>query len=142
MTTASSPSEALRKVGIKPSAQRIAIIDYLTTHRTHPSADEIYTALSTRIPSLSRATVYNTLRSLVEHGAALELKIDDQRSVFDGCTEPHAHFFCRKCRHVFDFELKNPDLAAAAEVAPRFKVLSSQLYFQGVCADCLDQEQI
>ena len=61
---------------IKPSVQRIAIMDYLLAHKTHPSIDEIYLALCKDIPTLSKTTVYNTLKLFVEHGAALMLTID------------------------------------------------------------------
>ena len=55
---------------IKPSMQRIAIMNYLMEHKTHPSADEIYTELSPSMPTLSKTTVYNTLRLFSEQGAA------------------------------------------------------------------------
>ena len=49
--------DRLVKYGIKPSVQRIAIMDYLMTHRTHPTADEVYMALCDSIPTLSKTTV-------------------------------------------------------------------------------------
>lgn len=64
--------------------QRIAIMEYLMTHRTHPTVDEIYTALSPSMPTLSKTTVYNTLRLLAEHGAVLELDMDSRNTRFDG----------------------------------------------------------
>ena len=54
----------LQNHNIKPSVQRIAIMNYLIEHRTHPTVDEIYTALSPSIPTLSKTTVYNTLKLL------------------------------------------------------------------------------
>lgn len=66
---------------IKPSVQRIAIMDYLLAHKTHPSIDEIYLALCKDIPTLSKTTVYNTLKLFVEHGAALMLTIDERMRV-------------------------------------------------------------
>ena len=56
----------LVKYGIHPSVQRIAIMDYLIKHRTHPTVDEVYTALSDEIPTLSKTTVYNTLKLFAE----------------------------------------------------------------------------
>ena len=47
----------LQNHNIKPSVQRIAIMNYLIEHRTHPTVDEIYTALSPSIPTLSKTTV-------------------------------------------------------------------------------------
>ena len=66
---------------IKPSVQRIAIMDYLLAHKTHPSIDEIYLALCKDIPTLSKTTVYNTLKLFVEHGAALMLTIDEKNKI-------------------------------------------------------------
>ena len=87
---------------IKPSVQRIAIMDYLLAHKTHPSIDEIYLALCKDIPTLSKTTVYNTLKLFVEHGAALMLTIDEKNACFDGDTSLHAHFLCKKCGKIFD----------------------------------------
>lgn len=70
--------EYLLSYHIKPSVQRIAIMDYLLNHKTHPCIDEIYTALCKEIPTLSKTTVYNTLKLFVEHGAAKMLTIDEK----------------------------------------------------------------
>lgn len=71
----------LLSYNIKPSVQRIAIMDYLLAHKTHPCIDEIYMALCDDIPTLSKTTVYNTLKLFVEHGAALMLTIDEKMHV-------------------------------------------------------------
>ena len=67
--------EYLLSYDIKPSVQRIAIMDYLLKHHTHPCIDEIYMALHDDIPTLSKTTVYNTLKLFVEHGAAKMLMV-------------------------------------------------------------------
>ena len=76
--------EYLLSYHIKPSVQRIAIMDYLLKHHTHPRIDEIYMALCPDIPTLSKTTVYNTLKLFVEHGAARMLTIDERNACFDG----------------------------------------------------------
>ena len=76
--------EYLLSYEIKPSVQRIAIMDYLLKHHTHPCIDEIYMALHDDIPTLSKTTVYNTLKLFVEHGAAKMLTIDERNACFDG----------------------------------------------------------
>ena len=69
------PYDRLLEHNIKPSMQRIAIMEYLMEHPIHPSADDIYTALSPSMPTLSKTTVYNTLKLFSEQGAALMLPI-------------------------------------------------------------------
>ena len=73
MLITANPIEHLQSHGIKPSPQRIAVMDYLLNSRMHPTADEIYLALSPSMPTLSKTTVYNTLKLLVEAGAVLDL---------------------------------------------------------------------
>ena len=70
--------------GIKPSVQRLAIMMYLLEHRTHPTVDEIFNDLSKSIPTLSKTTVYNTLKIFAEKGAILSLKIEEKMVRFDG----------------------------------------------------------
>ena len=53
---------------IRPSHHMIKILQYLANHKKHPTVDEIYKDLTTVLPTLSKATVYNTLRILEEKG--------------------------------------------------------------------------
>ena len=84
--------DTLQNYGIHPSVQRIAIMDYLLKNHTHPTVDEVYVALCKVIPTLSKTTVYNTLRLFSEHGAALMLTIDEKKVCF-GWSFP-MHILC------------------------------------------------
>ena len=86
--------------GIKPSVQRIAIMQYLLTHFTHPTVDDVYRGLLPKIPTLSRTTVYNTLRMFSDNDAAQMITINEHRVCYDGNITPHAHFICTECRRV------------------------------------------
>ena len=66
-------TEMLQQKGIRPTAQRIAVLSAVAKGKTHTSAEEIYGRLSTVFRSLSRTTVYNSLGILVEHGVLREL---------------------------------------------------------------------
>ena len=78
-----SAQNRLRRYNIKPSVQRMAVLDYLMTHHTHPTADTIFNALYPSIPTLSKATVYNTLNLLTEHGVIQMITIDEKNARFD-----------------------------------------------------------
>jgi Fe2+ or Zn2+ uptake regulation protein len=127
----------LLSFGVKPSVQRMAIMDYLLTHRTHPSIDEIYMALNGHIPTLSKTTVYNTLRLLVEQGAAQMLTIDDRNACFDADITPHSHFLCKRCNRIFDWFHDEPSHELASPDAKGFQVDEVHRYYRGVCPDCL-----
>ena len=126
--------------GIKPSVQRLAVMEYLKTHCTHPTADEIFSALSPKMPTLSRTTVYNTLRLLASRGAVLSLDIDGKNTRFDGDTRPHAHWLCRGCGAVRDLPLP----VDSRSLTVRFEkgtVDEVQLYYKGYCENCRMQSE-
>lgn len=128
--------EYLLNYQIKPSVQRIAIMDYLLKHKTHPCIDEIYMALCKEIPTLSKTTVYNTLKLFVEHGAAKMLTIDERNACFDGDTSLHAHFLCRSCGKIYDIPLKR-NAAETNELDNKGFVLEEiHHYYKGTCPEC------
>ena len=126
----------LTECGIKPSMQRLAIMQYLMTHFTHPTVEDVYQGLCGEIPTLSRTTVYNTLRMFSEHKAAQMITIDDHRVCYDGNVTPHVHFFCKHCGRVIDlFGQQAPILPTMPDVEGCY-VDEVQLYYKGVCGEC------
>lgn len=122
--------------GIKPSLQRMAIMQYLQGHPVHPNADTIYQALVDQMPTLSKTIVYNTLRLMVEQGAARMLTIDGHNVCFDGETRAHGHFLCRCCGRVFDVEAARAMEEGEQSVPEGFAIEATDLYFRGVCSEC------
>ena len=132
--------EYLLSFKIKPSVQRIAIMDYLVKHHTHPCVDEIYMALCKEIPTLSKTTVYNTLKLFVEHGAAKMLTIDERNACFDSDLTTHAHFQCRVCGKIFDLPLQVKQDEIKQLEDNGFNVDEVHCYYKGTCPDCRDAE--
>jgi Fur family ferric uptake transcriptional regulator/Fur family peroxide stress response transcriptional regulator len=128
----------LREFGVKPSVQRIAIMEHLIKYPVHPTADMIYAELFPSIPTLSKTTVYNTLKLLSEQGAVQTITIDEKNLRYDADISVHAHFKCKKCGRVYDFSVKYIDLLQITG-AKGFLITESQLYYKGCCAHCNDQ---
>lgn len=128
--------DLLTEHGVKPSVQRLAVMEYLLTHRTHPTADEIHSALIHTIPTLSKTTVYNTLKLFVEHKAAIMLTIDERNAKFDVDTKDHAHFLCKKCSRVYDLPIDVLHLAQSTKVPDGFRIEEVDLYLRGICKAC------
>lgn len=124
---------------IKPSMQRIAIMKYLMEHRTHPSAEEIYTALSPSMPTLSKTTVYNTLRLFSEQGAAQMLTIDERNANFDADTSLHAHFLCKKCGKIYDLQTPIAVKQVVGLQMDGHEVNEMHYYYRGICNNCLKE---
>lgn len=128
--------EYLLSYKIKPSVQRIAIMDYLLKHRTHPCIDEIYLALCKDIPTLSKTTVYNTLKLFIEHGAARMLTIDERNACFDGDTSVHAHFQCKNCGKIYDIPIQSESKEMETLQKDGFQIEETHRYYKGICPDC------
>lgn len=122
---------------IKPSVQRMAIMEYLLKNHNHPTVEDIYTALSPFIPTLSKTTVYNTLKIFSEQGAVKILTIDERNACFDIETFPHIHFLCKKCGKIYNYprELSERDLGILSDEG--HKVTESHYYYKGICKACL-----
>lgn len=128
--------ELLEQKGIKPSFHRLKILEYLRTNKIHPTADTLYDELSKEIPTLSRTTVYNTLKLFINHGIVLALTIEDQELRFDIDTTPHGHFKCIRCGEIYDvFGIKIPEF----ELVNGHDVQRVDLYLRGVCKNCKEK---
>lgn len=127
-----SSAEFLSNHNIRPSLIRVMIFDFLKENRTHPTVDEIYTALHPAAPTLSKTTVYNTLKTFVKAGITKLVTIEEQQSRFDGCTDIHGHFICNECGKVFDFDTDMP----AVDGLEDFEITTHDVYCGGICKDC------
>lgn len=88
--------------GIQPSAQRVAVGEYVLRTEDHPSADQVWAAVRERFPMISRATVYNTLNLFVEKKLLRELILAEGRIVFDPNLGPHHHFIDEESGAILD----------------------------------------
>jgi Fe2+ or Zn2+ uptake regulation protein len=95
-------ADFLKKHGINPSAQRVAVAQYVLQTEDHPSADEVWTRVRKRFPHVSRATIYNTLNLFVEKGLLREFVLTEGRVVFDPNTSSHHHFIDEDSGEIHD----------------------------------------
>ncbi len=132
-----SIAEQLRKFGMTPSPQRIAVYSLLRNHPAHQTAEEIFRAVRRRIPSISLTTVYNTLRLLVARGAVWELMIEEGVMRYDANRTPHSHFRCIRCGQVYDFAGTSvPQNLQNSGLPEGFEVQKVSLCCHGICPAC------
>jgi len=124
----------LRDLGITPTLQRVMIMDYLRETSDHPTVDQVFRAVCARHPSISRATVYNGLRVLVEAGAVCPLTIEKEAVRYDLCDTPHSHFRCRICHRLYDVAI-SPGTSPGS-IVDGHVVESATTYLYGVCSIC------
>lgn len=132
----------LRACGLRPSVQRVSILALLISRHDHPTVEDVYKALCDDIPTLSKTTVYNTLRMLAEHHVAQMITVDDHRVCYDGDVTPHVHFMCRKCGRIVDLmDEPAPAISNGAMTVGDNVVDEAQLYYKGVCGKCSAKEK-
>ncbi|MEJ2695796.1 MAG: transcriptional repressor [Candidatus Sulfobium sp.] len=127
--------ERYKGMGFKLTPQRLAILDYLEGNDSHPSAEEIYTAVSKKFPTMSLATVYNTLEALRLRGEVRELTVDPGKKRFDPDTGPHHHLICTGCRRIVDVRV---DFSLSVPTGERrdFEITGNHIEFYGLCPEC------
>ena len=117
--------------------QRDAILQVIRESEEHLTANEIFQAARLRLPTISYATVYNSLRFLREAGMVHEIKFGDHASRYDRATHRHDHAICNDCGKLVDFELPQAaELIQAAARKSKFKAESVHLTLRGLCPDC------
>ncbi len=130
--------DLLRNAGMRVTPQRLEIVSALV-HGSHPSAEEIYEQVSTKLPTTSLATVYNTLEALKSLGQVLEVR-PPQGGIRYDVLRPygHSHLVCKRCGRVEDapqeivengeVSLKVPDIG--------WSDLEIRLDLEGICPYC------
>lgn len=122
---------------LKLTPQRLAVYKYLMSTKEHPSAEVIYKAIQADFPTMSLATVYKALKTLVEVGLIQELNVGEGNFRYDGKIDSHPHIQCIKCGRVDDLlNLSFDHLNSEVEKNSEYKILSNQTYFYGLCKDC------
>lgn len=122
-------------LGLKLTPQRLAILGCLEGNKSHPSADEIYAEVSKVFPTMSLATVYNTLEALRLKGEIRELTIDPDKKRFDPDTGLHHHLICTGCRKVVDIHV-DYSLDVPGDESKDFEITGSHIEFYGLCPLC------
>jgi Fur family peroxide stress response transcriptional regulator len=99
--------DIFRENGLKVTTQRLAIYKFIISRTDHPSADQIYQALTTDYPTISLGTIYKTLGLLEELGLIQKLRFNDSSIRFDPDMELHINMVCSKCGKIYDYKAEN-----------------------------------
>lgn len=117
--------------------QREVVLRVVRGREEHMTANEIFEAARALLPTISFATVYNSLRYLKDAGLVGEVTFGNGASRFDRETARHDHAVCSNCGRLTDFDLPaTTELVRAAARRTRFKPESIHLTLVGLCPDC------
>ena len=134
-----SPAEMaalFRDRGLKVTPQRECIFDVLWRAEAHPSAEAVYAEASTRMPTMSLKTVYQTLNDLAAMGEIQQLDLGTGSTRFDPTVDTHHHLVCTRCGKVRDLYADYSAIEVPPAARQGFRVGSAEVVFRGLCADC------
>ena len=129
---------ALNQAQMRVTPQRRVICEYLASTDRHPTPYEVYGDIVAAHPEISRATVYNTLRTLQQLGAIVELSFGADHAHYDTDPEPHANLICLRCHSIVDFHGVLPLEEVTARVAAEtgFQTAAARIDLVGFCPIC------
>jgi Fur family transcriptional regulator, peroxide stress response regulator len=117
--------------------QREVVLKVIRDAREHLTANEVFVSAKALLPSISFATVYNSLRYLKEAGHIAEIQFGNGASRFDRMTSRHDHAICTKCGTLVDIEMEHPqELVNMAAAYSNFKPESLEFTLRGLCPEC------
>jgi Fur family peroxide stress response transcriptional regulator len=117
--------------------QREVVLQVIRESHGHLTANDVFAGAKELLPSISFATVYNSLRFLKEAGHIAEIQFGNGASRFDRITKRHDHAICTKCGTLVDIEMEHPeDLVEMAAAYSKFKPESLEFTLRGICPDC------
>jgi Fur family peroxide stress response transcriptional regulator len=134
--------DALQRAGLRMTAPRRAICDWLAATDAHPTPYQVYEQISRTHPEISRATVYNTLNTLQQLGAIVELGVGANHTHYDTNPQPHVNLICLRCHQITDLDAAAPfaDLRTLLDHERGFHALVARAEVLGLCAGCFAAE--
>lgn len=128
-------SEKLGQSGLRATRQRELIYGILLSQRDHPTADEVFARAKVEMPSISLATVYNCLETLVGCHLVRQVNFERQPTRFCPNLHEHAHFHDEKTGRIYDIDLDERTLEKLRTALPSgFEPHAIDITFRGVTA--------
>ncbi|MEM2106464.1 MAG: transcriptional repressor [Candidatus Bathyarchaeia archaeon] len=133
--------DKFHKKGYKVTPQRLVICEFILSTKDHPTADQIHQELKKKYPTMSLATVYQTLHILSEIGLLQELGLTYTTSRYDPDTSPHIHIICKKCGKIQDYKSENIEKLWSQVVEElKIKPIGQRLDIYRYCDQCQKPE--
>lgn len=120
----------LKAKGIQPTAQRIAVCQYVLCQADHPTVDEVKIWADANFPKISLATVYNTMNILVEAGLLTSLRLPhSEKIIYDNNLDKHYHFLDEKTDKLYDIE--SSEVSVKTKLSKDFVVKNTTVLLVG-----------
>ncbi len=128
-------TEILRQHNLKATPQRLEITNALYTNG-HISIEKLYGVMLKKFNSISLATIYKNINLMLEASFIQEVKIPNEKSVYELTKETHSHIICDSCGEIMDIELNLDSVISNAAQSSNYNIKKSALILSGTCKNC------
>ncbi len=125
----------LREHNLKATPQRLEIINTIFIYG-HINIDKLYEEVKNKFSSVSLATIYKNINAMITNSLLEEVKLPNEKSVYEIIKEKHAHLLCNKCNNIIDVDVSLDNIAKDVSSKLNFTVVQSDLVLSGICQDC------
>ena len=125
----------LREHNLKAKPQRLALLEIIFLHG-HINVDRLYEDVKKKFNSISLATIYKNINAMTKNMILFEVKLPNEKSVYEIVKEKHSHLLCTKCGEVQDIEIDTKNIVSDISSKYTFNIEQSDLVFSGYCKNC------
>jgi Fur family peroxide stress response transcriptional regulator len=131
-----------REQGLKVTHQRLEILQAVASAENHPSADEVFRKVRTKLSTISFDTVYRNLALLEHNGVIARVQYLDDKTRYDSNLRPHHHLVCTKCKKIQDFYWPDVEHMKIPEGTGEWGTVHTKyVELRGLCLECLEAEK-
>ncbi len=137
--------EAYRRIcrdrGLRVTVQKNAILETVLELDNHPTADQVFEAVTPRCPDISRTTVYRALEGFARLGLITKACHPGSSTRYDRMTGIHHHLICLHCDAVIDISDAGLDALTVPDTSDfGFEVRDFRVQLRGICSRCRKQK--
>ena len=120
--------------------QKQIIMDCIKNTKTHPTAYELYEIVKEKKTNIGQATVYRTLKSMVNDNSIIVIALENGINRYDGDISPHSHLICSECEKTIDIFHHDNNNIIDIENEYGCKISNKNIIYNGVCKNCLKKK--
>lgn len=127
----------LREHHLKATPQRLAMLESIDYYG-HINIGKLYEDIQKKFSSISLATVYKNINAMTKNMILFEVKLPNEKSVYEIVKEKHSHLLCQSCGKVTDIETNINDILGDIEQKENFIIIQTDLVLSGICKECIN----
>ena len=128
-------TNVLREHNLKATPQRLAILEIIFLNG-HINIDKLYEDVKVKFESISLATIYKNITAMTKSMLLFEVKLPNEKSVYEIVKDNHSHLLCNKCGKVQDIDIDTKRMIEDISSKHTFTINQSDLVLSGSCEAC------